>query len=96
MDYDHTQTAPLYLFLFAIGIGCLSGGMQTDHPAVPICLFILGAFFFLLGLCFRQLTCRDEGDYLRIRFGLIPLFRRKLLYSRLEKVEHGRSRLLDG
>ena len=96
MDYDHTQTSPLFLLLAAIGSGCFIGGMQIDHSVAPISLFILGAFFFLLALSFRQLTCRDEGDHLRIRFGPIPLFRRKLVYSRLEKVKQSRSRLLDG
>ena len=42
------------------------------------------------------MTCWDGGDHLRISFDPIPLFRRKLLYSRLEKVEQSRSRFLDG
>ncbi len=96
MDYDHTQTSPLFLLLAAIGIGCFVGGIQVDEQNLSITLFSIGTVWFLLALSFRQLTCRDEGDHLRIRFGPIPLFRRKLLYSRLEKVDQGRSRLLDG
>ena len=42
------------------------------------------------------MPCWDGGDHLQISFGPIPLFRRKLLYSRLEKVEQSRSRFLDG
>ena len=96
MDYDHTQASPLYLFLVATGIGFFVGGNQIDGQELSITLFSIGSVFFLLGLSFRQLTCRDEGDHLRISFGPLPIFRRKLLYDRLEKVEQSRSRLLDG
>ena len=96
MDYDHTQTSPLFLLLAAIGIGFFVGGSQADGQKLSTTLFSIGAVWFLLALSFRQLTCRDEGDHLRISFGPLPIFRRKLLYSRLEKVKQNRSRLLDG
>ena len=96
MDYDHTQTSPLFLFLVAIAIGFFVWGNQVDGQKLSITLFSIGAVWFLLGLSFRQLTCRDEGAHLRISFGPLPIFRRKLLYSRLEKVKQNRSRLLDG
>ena len=96
MDYDHTQTSPLFLLLAAIGIGFFVGGSQVDGQKLSITLFSIGAVWFLLALSFRQLTCRDEGAHLRISFGPLPIFRRKLLYSRLEKVKQNRSRLLDG
>ncbi len=96
MDYDHTQTSPLFLLLAAIGIGFFVGGSQVDGQKLSITLFSIGAVWFLLALSFRQLTCRDEGEHLRISFGPLPIFRRKLLYARLEKVEKSRSRLLDG
>ena len=96
MDYDYTQTSPLFLFLAAIGIGFFVWGNQVDGQKLSITLFSIGAVWFLLGLSFRQLTSRDEGDHLRISFGPLPIFRRTLLYARLEKVAQSRSRLLDG
>ena len=96
MDYGHTQTSPLFLLLAAIGIGFFVGGSQADGQKLSLALFSIGAVWFLLALSFRQLTCRDEGAHLRISFGPLPIFRRKLLYSRLEKVKQNRSRLLDG
>ena len=96
MDYEHTQRAPLYLLLHALGVATLVGAWLTEDPQVSTPIAIFSGFFFLLGVSFRQLTCRDEGDYLRISFGPIPLFRRKLIYSRMEKVGQSRSRLLDG
>ncbi|MEC9030804.1 MAG: hypothetical protein VYB15_02890 [Planctomycetota bacterium] len=96
MDYEHTQRAPLYLLLHAIGIATVVGAWQIEDPEVSTPIAIFSGFFFLLGLSFRQLSCRDEGDYLRISFGPLPLFRRKLLYSGLEKVEASRSNWKDG
>lgn len=96
MDYEHTQRAPLYLLLHAIGVATLVGAWLTEDPEVSTPIAIFSGFFFFLGLSFRQLTCRDEGDYLRISFGPLPLFRRKLLYSELEKVEPSRSNWKDG
>ncbi len=96
MDYEHTQRAPLNLLLHAIGVGTLVGAWLIEDPEVSTPIAIFSGFFFLLGLSFRQLTCRDEGDYLRIRFGPLPLFRRKLLYSEMEKVEPSRSSWKDG
>ena len=96
MDYEHTQRAPLYLLLHAIGVATVVGAWQIEDPAVSTPVAIFSGFFFLLGLSFRQLSCRDEGDYLRISFGPLPLFRRKLLYSKLEKVGPSRSSWKDG
>ncbi len=96
MGYEHTQRAPLYLLLHALGVATLVGAWQIGDPEVSTPISIFSGFFFLLGFSFRQLTCRDEGDYLRISFGPLPLFRRKLLYSELEKVEPSRSNWKDG
>ena len=46
MGYDHTQTAPLYLILFAIAIGFLIGGTQIDNPEVFTIPLILAALLF--------------------------------------------------
>ena len=75
MDYEHTQRAPLYLLLHAIGIATVVGAWQIEDPEVSTPIAIFSGFFFLLGLSFRQLSCRDEGDYLRISFGPLALFR---------------------
>ena len=50
----------------------------------------------LLASAFHQLTVEDQGDHLAIRFGPLPLFRRKVRYAEIEKVEVGRTLILDG
>lgn len=96
MQYEHTQTAPLHLLLVGVGITMLIGGWLTPELAVQIILFCSGGLMFLFALSFRKLTVRDEGDRLLISFGPLPLFRRHVLYSEIERVEQARSTLLDG
>jgi hypothetical protein len=56
MQYDRTQTAPLYLILVGVGITMIVGGWLTPDWIVRIILFCSGGLMFLLALCFRQLT----------------------------------------
>lgn len=96
MQYDRTQTAPLYLILVGVGITMIVGGWLTPDWIVRIILFCSGGLMFLLALCFRQLTVSDKGDRLLICFGPLPLFRRRIQYSEIEKVEQAKSTILDG
>jgi hypothetical protein len=96
MQYDHTQTSPLYLILVGVGIALLVGAWLTPEWFVQIILLCSGGLMFILALCFRQLTVSDEGDRLLICFGPLPLFRRRIQFSEIEKVEQTRSTILDG
>lgn len=61
--------------------------------------FIGGGVVLLIALlapAFHHLTVVDQGDVLAIRFGPIPLFHRTVRYGDIEKVEVGRTLILDG
>jgi hypothetical protein len=47
-------------------------------------------------MAFHHLTVEDQGNRLTIRFGPLPLFRRAVRYHDIEKVEVGRTTILDG
>ena len=97
MRYDHTQTAPLYLLLLAIGSAMLATAVMNDES--PVARGILagaGGLLLVTGASFRQLTLRDEGDQLLVSFGPLPLFRRHVRYSDIQSVERARTTLLDG
>jgi hypothetical protein len=96
MQYDHTQNAPLHLILVAVGIAMLGGGWLTQEWIARIILLSSGALLLLLAQCFRQLSVTDEGDRLLISFGPWPLFRRRILYADIERVERNRTKILDG
>ena len=94
--YSHTQKAPLCLILYGSALACfvlawIVGDMQGVFIAGGVGLLIA-----LLATAFHHLTVVDQGDVLAIRFGPIPLFRRTGRYTDIEKVEVGRTLLLDG
>jgi hypothetical protein len=50
MQYDHTQTAPLHLFLVGVGITVLISGWLAPELVVQIILICSGLLMFLLAL----------------------------------------------
>lgn len=96
MRYEHTQKAPFYLLLLAIASGMFVGVWLTPEPAAQLSLAIGGGAMAMLGLAFRHLMVRDEGEDLLVSFGPLPLFRRRVVYAEIERVEQTRSSWLDG
>ena len=94
--YSHTQKAPLCLILYGSALACFAlAWMVGDTPGI----FIAGGVGLLIALlapAFHHLTVEDQGDRLAIRFGPVPLFRRTVRYADIEKVEVGRTLILDG
>lgn len=97
MQYDHTQTAPLYWLLVVPGIAMLGGATRLGpEPAAQVALSIGGVFMILAAFSFRELTVTDEADRLLISFGPLPLLKRRILYSNIKSVEQSRTRLIEG
>jgi len=96
MRYDHTQSGPLYLLLLAFSILILVFAFVMGEIVLQTILSCSGALMLLFAFSFHHLTVSDEGTELLIAFGPLPLFRRRLQYSELEKVERAKSTLLDG
>ena len=101
-QYDHIQKSPLYLIIFAMGILQLIAATTFptwSNSIFPgIILFLSGIFVIFLAFGFQHLQAFDQGNYLTIRFGKLPLpfCSRKLIYKNIIKVEIGRTLLLDG
>ena len=96
MTYAHTQKAPLCLFLYGIALACLIPACATmEMPAICIAGSV-SLLLTLLAPAFHHLTVIDQGDVLAIRFGPVPLFRITVPYSDIERVEIGRTLILDG
>ena len=96
MTYAHTQKAPLCLLLYGIALACFvpacaTGDLLAIYIAGGVALLLL-----LLAPAFHHLTVIDQGDKLAIRFGPVPLFRRTVPYSDIDRVEIGRTLILDG
>jgi hypothetical protein len=95
--YSHTQKAPLCLLVYGTAIALFVCAWAV-RDELPISLILGGTGFltFFLAMAFHHLTVVDQGDVLTIRFGPLPLFRRIVRYADIEKVEVGRTLLLDG
>jgi hypothetical protein len=95
--YFHTQKSPLCLLVYGTAIVLLVGAwFSRDESQVAAVLGVIGVVSLLLAASFHHLTVDDQGDQLAITFGPIPLFRRAVRYADIEKVEVGRTLILDG
>ena len=97
MSYQHKQTGKLYLLLLASAFMLLALAWLRRAPGVlPLVVPPVFLILVLLAYCFQSLLVRDEGDCLALRYGPIPLFRKRFPYSKMTAVEASRSTLLDG
>jgi len=96
-DYAHTQRAPLCLIVYGAAIAMIVGAWcaQAERP-IALILAGSGIVMALLASAFHHLTAVDQGEGLAIRFGPVLLFRRTVRYADIEKVEVGRTLILDG
>lgn len=96
-SYRHAQHAPWHLLFDAFGVGLLVAAWFSNEPDSARWLFVgMATLFLLLGSSFRHLSVEDRGDHLEIRFGPVPLFRRRVRYDDLQRVELGKTTVLDG
>lgn len=93
--YSHTQKGPLCLFLYGIALYCFTFALLIGHSPGNIILFAIGLLIILLGPAFHHLTVRDEGEVLGIRFGPLPLFHKTIAYADMERVEVGRTLIIE-
>lgn len=96
MRYDHTQTGPLYLLLLLLAVASFVATLLMKEAVIQVTVSISGVVFLLLAFSFRDLTVSDQTTELLIAFGPLPIFKRRLQYSEIERVETARSTLMDG
>jgi hypothetical protein len=98
MNYQHTQKAPLYLLLCGVAILLLVAAWFARSAPGPIAILLVAvaAILVVFASAFRQMTVADGGDGLVIRYGPLPLFRKKIPYASIRSAEPGRSAFIDG
>jgi hypothetical protein len=96
-NYSHTQKSPFCLLVYGAAIALFVGAWTTrEKDAVALTLGIGGLVTVFVGMAFHHLTVEDQGEFLAIRFGPLPLFRRKVRYADIVTVEVGRTWILEG
>jgi len=96
LGYSHTQKAPLCLILYGSALACVALAWPVGETPGFFIGGGVGLLIALLAPAFHHLTVEDRGDVLVIRFGPVPLFRRTVRYTDIEKVEVGRTLILEG
>lgn len=88
MGYDHTQRGVLHRWFTVLSGALVIGGAVAgstlkggDGRAIALILVVVGLFFGLLGAAIAWSRVHDDGDALRIAFGPLALFRRRVPYA---------------
>jgi hypothetical protein len=95
--YDHVQRtwyAPLFAGVAAVLLGCAA--LLRPPPGAVVALVAAGVALGLAAGAMAWLRVRDAGDRLEVRFGPLPLFRRRLWYRDVERAELSRSHWYEG
>jgi hypothetical protein len=97
MTYTHTQRGRWHYILLVLALATLAGAwLARRDPAVDLILVTIAGVFAFCGLLFGSLTIRDEGGWLALRFGPLPLLRKKIRYADITSVELGQTSIIDG
>ena len=85
----------LLLYPLVLAQFVLAWYLREQAVAVAI-LLASAAVILVLAWSFKQLTIQDEGDYLGIAYGPLPIFYKRFAYDTIEAVERGRTKVIDG
>ena len=97
MRYTHTQRAPFLYVLLALAAAAVIGAWlsRNDAAAMPVALGV-GVVLVVVAFSFGEMTVQDEGSHLAIRYGPLPMFRKRIPYAAITAAEAGRTSLIDG
>ena len=97
MQYEHTQRGWFHHILLAVALALLAGAwLAGSNPAVAVLNVCIAALLLIVALLFGSLCVRDEGEWLALRFGPLPVLCKRICYADITSVEPGRSAVIDG
>ncbi len=95
--YEHTQKPPVpQLLLPVAAVLVVAAWIFRQHPPVVISTLAIAASLLVVLSMFSRLTVRDEGQWLAIRYGPLPVFRKRIAYEEITSVEPDRTSIIDG
>ena len=79
MGYKETQHGRLHSILLVVAVAMLVGALAGRNDEFPVAGLLLGlaSLFVLLSLMFATLTVQDEGEWLALRYGPLPVFSKR-------------------
>ena len=96
--YDHTQHGRLHLILIGVAVLLLALGVPQANvePAIAGGLFLAATFSVALAAMFATLRVTEESDHIRVAFGPLALFARRVRFADIKDARTSRSSLIDG
>lgn len=96
-QYDHTQHAPLSMLIVIPAIILLVVAFAIANDAATARgMTVLAGIVVIVALSFQTLRVVDEGDFLAVRYGMLPIFRRRIPYKSIDEVQRDRTSWIDG
>jgi len=96
-EYDHVQSAPMYWLMLAPGLVVMAVAVANANDlAMALPLTFVGGILLYFALSFQHLRVADEGDHLAVRYGPLPMFRKRVRYAEIATAEQDRSSFVDG
>jgi hypothetical protein len=97
MQYERTQRGRWHDILFAVaGVMLIGTWFVRRELAVVILLLVISVIYLFCALIFGSLTIRDEGEWLALRYGPLPIIRKRFRYADITAVEPDRTKIIDG
>jgi hypothetical protein len=95
--YDHTQRGHVFWFILIPAL-ILSAvvSFQTNDESGKLGALLIVVLLVGLAFSFQSLRVVDEGAAIALRYGPIPLVRKRFAYSDIIVVERDRSSVIDG
>lgn len=97
MNYEHTQRGWFHWIFFAMALALAVGAwLARNEPGVAWAVLVVAVIFVVSALMFCSLTVRDEGERLALRFGPLPILRKRIRYADITAVEPDHTKIIDG
>lgn len=97
MQYERTQHGGWHYIVLAAAAAMLTGAwLARDVPVVALILAVTASVLVLVSFMFGSLTIRDEGEYLALRYGPLPVFRKRFPYADITSADPDRTKIIDG
>jgi hypothetical protein len=97
VGYEHTQHGAWHRVLFGMaGMMLIGAWLAREELAVVVLLLATAVVFLLCTWMFGSLTIRDEGQWLALRYGPLPIIRKRFRYADITSAEPDRTKIIDG
>ncbi|MGF1582177.1 MAG: hypothetical protein ACFCD0_22870 [Gemmataceae bacterium] len=96
MKYSHTQRGKLDILLMVVALACFVPAFYIHDPSAYWLSGGVGVILLFAAACFSWLRVEDEGDHLKIQYGPLPVFSKRIPYGIIHEIHEEKSALIDG